>query len=149
MKITIAVAPVLAAILALAPLFLAQAQTAAAPQVETLLSAKSSWDGTPYKSYPKGRPMLSVLKITIPPHSALDWHSHPMPNAGYVLSGQLTVERKDNGKKQVVTQGQALPEMVDAIHRGISGDTPTVLIVFYAGAEGMPLSQKLPQKSSQ
>lgn len=136
MKIGLATATIL---LGLAPLGLARAEDG--PKIETLLSATSSWDGTPYKSYPSGQPQLSVLKITIPPHTALKWHSHPMPNAGYVLSGELTVERKDNGAKQVVTEGHVLPEMVGTIHRGISGDKPVVLIVFYAGAEGMKLSQ--------
>ena len=120
---------------------LARAQEAG-PKIETLLSAKSSWDGTPYKAYPAGQPLLSVLRITIPPRTALKWHSHPIPNAGYVLSGELTVERKDNGAKQVVTEGHALPEMVGTIHRGISGDKGVVLIVFYAGAEGIPLSEQ-------
>ena len=138
MKIGLAAAAIL---LGLAPPWLARADDAA-PKIETLLSAKSSWDGTPYKSYPSGQPLLSVLKIAIPPHTALKWHSHPIPNAGYVLSGELTVERKDNGAKQVVTEGHALPEMVDTIHRGISGDKGVVLIVFYAGAEGIPLSEQ-------
>jgi len=50
-------------------------------QSETLLRSSSSWDGKPYAAYPTGRPELSVLKITIPPHTALKWHNHPMPNA--------------------------------------------------------------------
>ena len=110
-------------------------------QSETLLRSSSSWDGKPYTAYPAGRPELSVLKITIPPHTALKWHTHPMPNAAYVLSGELTIERKENGKKQRVTTGQAVAEMVDALHRGVTGEGPVTLIVFYAGAQGMPLSE--------
>jgi quercetin dioxygenase-like cupin family protein len=112
-----------------------------AVQSETLLQSSSSWDGKPYTAYPAGQPELSVLKITIPPHTALKWHTHPMPNAAYILSGALTVERKEDGKAQRFTAGQVVAEMVDALHRGVTGDAPVTLIVFYAGTIGMPLAQ--------
>jgi quercetin dioxygenase-like cupin family protein len=120
------------------------AQDHPAIRTETLLKTTSSWDGTPYVSYPQAQPELTVLKITIPAHTRMTWHEHPMPNAGYVVSGRLTVEKKTNGEKRVLTAGQVLPEMVDALHRGTTGDTPVVLIVFYAGTPGMPLS--IPEK---
>lgn len=110
-------------------------------QSQTLLSTGSSWDGAPYTAYPSGQPQLSVLKITIPPHTSLKWHTHPMPNAAYIVSGEITVEEKDGGKKRHFTAGQVVPETVNTIHRGVSGDKPVVLIVFYAGTKGMPLSQ--------
>jgi quercetin dioxygenase-like cupin family protein len=113
----------------------------AAIQSEALLRSSSSWDGDPYTAYPAGRPELSVLKITIPPHTQLKWHTHPMPNAAYLLSGELTVERKEDGKTRHFTAGQVVAEMVDVLHRGVTGDAPVTLIVFYAGVEGMPLSQ--------
>ena len=111
-------------------------------QTETLMKSSSSWDGTPYQSYPDAPPELTVSKITIPPHSALPWHTHPMPNAGYVLSGQLTVEKKQTGQIKTLTAGQVLPEMVGGLHRGMTGDEGAVLIVFYAGTKGMPLAQQ-------
>lgn len=108
---------------------------------ETLLDATSSWDGLQYKAYPAGQPELSILKITIPPHTKLNWHTHPMPNAAYVLTGKLTVAKKENGRKLVVTKGQTIAEMVDALHRGETGPEGVTLIVFYAGAKDMPLSK--------
>jgi quercetin dioxygenase-like cupin family protein len=108
---------------------------------EVLMQSDSSWDGTPYQSYPNGAPQTTVLKITIPPHTIMPWHSHPMPNAAYVLSGELTVEKKETGQTKVLTAGQVLPEMVGGLHRGVTGDQGVVLIVFYAGTKGMPLSQ--------
>jgi len=81
-----------------------------------------------------------MLKITIPPRTTLRWHSHPMPNAGYILSGDLTLETKD-GKRRHFSAGQALPETVETVHRGISGNKSVVLIVFYAGSVGVPLTQ--------
>jgi quercetin dioxygenase-like cupin family protein len=117
------------------------AQTLQPPvRTEVLSQATSSWDGTNYSSYPPGVPQLTVLKITIPPHTTLDWHRHPLPNAGYVLSGTLTVETED-GAKALFKTGQAISESVNVVHRGSSGDDTTVLIVFYAGTPSLPLSE--------
>jgi quercetin dioxygenase-like cupin family protein len=115
----------------------------AAVKVETLLATGTSWDGVSYKAYPTGDPELSVLKISIPAHSALAWHEHPIPNAAYILSGTLTIEKHD-GTKRTVHAGQAVAEMVDAAHRGVTGDTPVVLLAFYAGAKGIGLSKAAP-----
>jgi quercetin dioxygenase-like cupin family protein len=110
-------------------------------QTEILIQSTSSWDGTPYVSYPAGRPQITILKITIAPHTTMKWHSHPLPNAGYILSGELTIERKDGTKKHFVA-GQAVTETVNSVHRGITGAERTVLIVFYPGTPGLPLSQE-------
>lgn len=108
---------------------------------ETLLRTGSSWDGEPYKHYPSGQPELTILKITLPPHSELEWHCHPVPNAAYILSGELTLERKEDGKKQHFVAGQAVSETVDTLHRGLTGREAVELIVFYAGSPGVPLTQ--------
>lgn len=110
-------------------------------QTEILMQTSRSWDGQEYKTYPSGTPELSILKITIPPHTQLAWHTHPMPNAGYVLSGELIAEKKATGEKQLKVAGDVLPEMVDELHRGYTQDKPVVLIVFYAGTKGMPFSK--------
>ena len=119
----------------------AHADNQPAVQKEVLSSGGTSWDGTPYAAYPAGAPEITVVKITIAPHATLPWHTHPMPNAAYVVSGELTVEKKDTGEKKVLTPGQVLPELVGQVHRGTAGNEPVVLIVFYAGAKGLPLSQ--------
>ncbi|HEY1948240.1 MAG TPA: cupin domain-containing protein [Bryobacteraceae bacterium] len=108
-------------------------------QVETLIQSTSSWDGTPYKAYPAGQPQITVLKFSIAPNTTMKWHTHPLPNAGYILSGELTIERKD-GVKRHFKAGDALTETVDSVHRGITGPNPVVLIVFYPGTPGLPLS---------
>lgn len=112
-----------------------------AVQSETLLRTGSSWDGEPYKSYPSGQPQLSILKITLAARTELEWHSHPVPNGAYIVSGELTLERKKDGKKQHFVAGQAASETVDTFHRGVAGNEPVVLIVFYAGSPGVPLTQ--------
>lgn len=112
--------------------------------VEKLMESEKSWDGTEYPAYPSGTAQLTMLKITVPPHTTLAWHEHPMPNAAYMLSGELTVEKKSNGKTRLLKAGDALPEMVDIIHRGFTKDKEAQLIVFYAGKKGLPLS--IPEK---
>jgi quercetin dioxygenase-like cupin family protein len=116
-------------------------------QREVLLQAGQSWNGKPYTQYPKGRPELTMLKVTLAPHTVLPWHTHPFPNAGYVLSGTLTLHDKASGKTRVVHQGEAFAESVDDVHRGEAGDEPAVLLITYAGIPGVPTS--IPAKGEQ
>lgn len=125
----------------LAPSGLVSAKELPTVKVEKLLSTGSSWEGTAYKSYPDAAPEISMVKITIPPHTKLPWHTHPMINAGYILSGEITLEKKVTGETRHFTEGQAIAETVGQIHRGVTGDKPVTLIVFYAGAKGLPLSE--------
>lgn len=114
---------------------------AAKATVEKLLETEYSWDGTLYSSYPTGTPQLSVLKITIPPETSLDWHKHPIPNAAYVQQGELTVEKRADGETRTLHAGEVLPEMVNSAHRGYAGKEGATLIVFYAGQKGIDLSK--------
>ena len=127
------------------------AQTAtgnvASAQSQTLLKSDHSWNGVSYTHYPTGRPELTMLKLTIAPHTQLPWHTHPFPNAAYVLSGTLTVHDKISGKTKVFHQGDAFAETVNDIHRGETGDEPVVLLVTYAGTPGTPTS--IPAKGEQ
>jgi quercetin dioxygenase-like cupin family protein len=134
----------LTGIVAAATLSIAGAQngpeTIAPAHREVLLQADQSWNGKPYTEYPKGSPQLTMLKITIAPHTKLPWHTHPMPNAAYVLSGTLTLHDKLSGKTRVVHQGEAFAESVNDIHRGEAGDEPVVLLITYSGTPGVPTS---------
>ncbi|WP_300629678.1 cupin domain-containing protein [Pseudomonas sp.] len=109
---------------------------------EVLLERSESWDGTPYKAYPSGQPQLTLIRLKIPAHTQLPWHTHPMPNAAYIVSGELSIETRASGVTRTLTQGQTLAEMVGIEHRGITGSTPVELLVFYAGTQGMPLSEQ-------
>ncbi len=129
---------------ALAILFLfgpAWAADAPGATSEVLLKTEASWDGTRYQGYATGQPEVTVLKITIPPRTELPWHTHPMINVAYVLSGELTVMKRESGLTHQLKTGDVLPEMVNAVHTGRTGDNPVVLIVFYAGAKGLPLAE--------
>jgi quercetin dioxygenase-like cupin family protein len=75
------------------------------------------------------------------PHSVLQWHSRPIPNAAYLLSGELAVENKNGTQKHFVA-GQVVTETLETIHRGMTGNNAAVWIGFHSGTPGMPLSRK-------
>ena len=74
----------------------AYAQTAKSGSADILAKSSASWNGKAYTSYAVGTPELTVLKLTIEPKTALPWHKHPYPNAGYVLEGSLTIQDKES-----------------------------------------------------
>jgi hypothetical protein len=59
-------------------------------------------------------------------------------------SGEITLKQQGVNKKRHFVAGQVVPEMVNTLHRGITGDQAVVLIVFYVGVKGMPLAKKHP-----
>ena len=116
-------------------------------KVETLLRASSSWNGIPYTHYAAGQPQLTMLKVTLRPNTALPWHTHPMPNAGYILSGDLTLHDRASGATQTYHAGESFAESVDTEHRGEAGPHGAVLLITYAGVPGVPTS--VPAKGEQ
>ncbi len=117
-----------------------QAQTVQSAHRELLLQSTSSWNGKAYTHYPSGQPQLTTIKITLAPHTALPWHTHPIPNAGYILEGQLTIHDRTSGAAHTFHKGEAFSESVDDEHRGESGDTETKVLLTYAGTPGLPTS---------
>src|SRR5258707_7278934 len=99
------------------------------PQIEVqqILQTTQSWDGTNYKSYSTAQPQLTVFRIKVPPHTALHWHQHPVISVGYVLSGELTLEKPETGERTIVHAGQTLAETVQTTHRGFTTNEPVEL----------------------
>ena len=116
------------------------AEEVATAKSEVLLQADSSWNGKPYTAYPAGRPQLTMLKITIAPNTSLPWHTHPVPNAAYILSGDITLRERASGVTRTFHTGDSLAESVDDEHRGESGPNGAVILVTYAGTPGTPTS---------
>jgi quercetin dioxygenase-like cupin family protein len=140
-KFRSAAIPLLLAAVSFTPLLAQNAPLKVQPgQREVLLQTEKSWNGKQYTHYPAGQVQLTTLKVTLAPHTALPWHTHPFPNVVYVLSGTLTLHDKASGKTLVVHQGQAVGESVDDVHRGEAGDQPAVLIITYAGVPNVPTS---------
>lgn len=110
--------------------------------VEELAKTTLSWDGNKLPSYATGTPEITILKITIEPHQKLALHTHPVINAGVLLTGELTVIT-ENEDVLNLKAGEALVEVVNTWHYGINkGDEPAEILVFYAGVEGEPITIK-------
>jgi quercetin dioxygenase-like cupin family protein len=115
-------------------------------KVEVLAKTGLSWDGEALPAYAKGRPEITILRITVAPKARLSMHRHPVINAGVLLKGELTVVLDDN-KTRYLKAGDAIVEVVDKWHYGKNeGSEPAVIIVFYAGIKGKPLSIEAPAK---
>jgi quercetin dioxygenase-like cupin family protein len=111
-------------------------------RVETLAKTSSSWDGTPLPAYPAGRPQITILRITIPAGTNLPLHTHPVINAGVLLSGELTVVTEKD-ETLVLKAGDPIVEVVNKRHYGKNtGVVPAQILVFYAGSPEMPISVK-------
>ena len=105
-----------------------------------ILQTSQTWDGIKYHRYPTGQPQLTVLRITIPPNTALHWHHHPVISVGYILSGNLTIQKRDTGERKILHAGNSLAETIQATHRGYTTNEPVELVVFYAGQVGTPIT---------
>ena len=87
---------------------------------------------------------VTIAKVTIPPGKSTGWHKHTIPVFAYVLKGNLTVELENNRIKQF-PEYSSFSEMINAFHNGINnGKEDVVLIAFYMGEKGKPLS--IPKK---
>jgi quercetin dioxygenase-like cupin family protein len=118
------------------------AADAPALHADVLAKSSSSWDGSPLPAYPKGTPEVTILRIQIPPGARLPRHRHPVINAGVLLRGELTVITEDK-KTLHLKAGDPIVEVVNKWHYGINeGKQPAEILVFYAGAEGTPITVK-------
>ena len=105
--------------------------------VEELVNASQQWDGQPLPDYPRGQPLLKVLRIGIPSGVVLPWHTHPVINAAVILRGTLALNLKD-GTTRVFQTGEAIVEVIDTVHTGQAiGAEDVEVVVFYAGVEGV------------
>lgn len=110
-------------------------------KVTPLLKATTSWDGAALK-YPEGEAEITGLQIEIAVGAETGWHLHPVSSFGMVLEGELEVSLRD-GRKKLMKAGESLAEVVNTEHNGRNvGKVPVKLLVFYAGAKGVPLTIK-------
>ncbi|MCX2973288.1 cupin domain-containing protein [Halieaceae bacterium IMCC8485] len=101
-----------------------------------LLTTTQSWDAGSI-AYPVGQAEIASIVLHLEEGKAAPFHCHPVPTMGYVLQGTVLVETK-SGKATTIAKGDALVEVMRTVHRGIAVDGPAELVVFYAGAEGIP-----------
>ncbi len=124
-----------------APAFAGQ-KTPAKATAKVLAKSGRSWNGTALPAYPLGTPEVSILRIQIPAGVTLPWHTHPVINAGVLISGELTVITR-SGKTLALKAGDPIVEVVDTWHYGKNeGTEPADIIVFYAGVKDEPITVK-------
>lgn len=139
--------PIACSALSLLCFFLANA-TQAEPlaehaKVETIVKSTHMWNGENLPHYGEGQPEIRILKFEIPAGGRLPLHLHPYANAGVLLSGELTVHTQ-TGQTRHLKAGDPLIELVNIPHYGSNdGDVPAVIMVFYAGIEGQPITRIL------
>lgn len=85
---------------------------------------------------------VTILKITIPSGVSTGWHKHVRPVFAYVLKGTLTVEL-ENGQVKQFPENACFSEVINTFHNGFNtGSENVVLLAFYLGEKGEPLSVK-------
>jgi len=113
--------------------------------VKELVKTTRSWDGMPLPAYPQSDPQITILRITIPAGTRLETHSHPVINAGVLISGQLTVVTTE-GKTLNLKAGDPIVEVVNTLHYGMNqGKDSAEIIVFYVGSVDSPITVVKPR----
>lgn len=85
---------------------------------------------------------VTISKVTIPQGKSTGWHKHSIPVFAYVLQGTLTVEL-ENGSINTFLKNSTFSEVIDTYHNGTNLESQDViLIAFYLGEKGKPLSIK-------
>ena len=121
---------------------LAGQEASAKVTAKVLAKSTHSWNGNALPAYPAGTPEVSILRIQIPAGVTLPWHTHPVINAGLLISGELTVITR-SGKTLALKAGDPIVEVVDTWHYGKNeGSEPADIIVFYAGVKDEPITVK-------
>lgn len=100
------------------------------------MKSSTSWDGGAI-SYPEGNAQIQSTILRIEEGSTPPFHCHPVPTMGYVLSGVAEVETAA-GRTITLRQGDSVVEVMRTVHRGRAVQGPVEIVVFYAGAEGVP-----------
>ena len=83
---------------------------------------------------------VSIVKVTLPPGKSTGWHKHAFPVFAYIMQGTLTVEIENRNTLQF-SANSSFSEVINTLHNGINNGTgDVVLIAFFLGEKGKPLS---------
>jgi quercetin dioxygenase-like cupin family protein len=114
--------------------------TSKKPLIETLVSAKQSWNGDVYQ-YPEGQAQISLQRITVPAGFRTPVHTHPQPGVAYVIKGTLECIAKadqtliaEPGDSFATTFGD-VPHYCENISK-----EEGVVMVTYAGVVDQPVT---------
>jgi len=131
---------VILTIIALCICFILKAQYNNGVKVESLLKTDTTSIGQKiiYPNFQSDE--VTISKVTIPPGKSTGWHKHTIPVFAYVLKGNLTVELENKQTKQF-SENTTFSEVINVFHNGVNnGKEDVVLIAFYMGEKGKPLS---------
>lgn len=110
-------------------------------EIIPLVDTSESWDGERLPAYPAGMPRVTILRGVVQPGAKVAMHRHGAINAGVILRGELTVV-SETGVERTFRAGEGVVELVGTPHYGENrGSEATEVIVFYAGAGNLPLSE--------
>ena len=113
-------------------------------EAATLAKSTTDWRGAKLPSYGSGQPEITIARVTIPPGTALPLHTHPQITAGIIIQGSLQLHT-DSGDTHIARAGDAVIELVSQAHSGANtGNEDVVVLVFYAGVEGTPITVPVP-----
>lgn len=129
--------------------FSVNAQYPAQVIVEPLLKTDTTSAGQKIIYPDFENPEVSILKIRLKPGNSTGWHRHDIPLFAYIMQGTLTVET-DDGKLLQFEAGTAVSEVIGQYHQGMNrGKEELILIAFYLGGKGKPLSvpKETPEKN--
>ncbi|MEE2696258.1 MAG: cupin domain-containing protein [Cyanobacteriota bacterium] len=123
------------------------AAASAEPTIKQVFSGQTTLNDTPIR-YPEGKPELRLIRVELPPGGKIPLHTHPAPMLVYVQaerSGDLLNTRvQPDGSKlsSVFKPGEAFIEGASEPHFvENTGDTPTIVWVMVASAEGLPTTE--------
>lgn len=84
---------------------------------------------------------VTIARITIPAGESTGWHLHEFPVFAYIESGTLTV-KFEGGEEKNFTANSGFAEVINLLHNGYnSGKEDLILIAFFLGEKGKPLSK--------
>ena len=105
------------------------------PTAKTVLSTDKTIIGEPI-TYLNGAAKIASLIVTIAPGTETGWHKHGVPLYVYILSGEVTVDYGDKGKR-TYKAGDSIMEAMDQWHNGVNtGSEPVRILTVYMGGAG-------------
>lgn len=110
--------------------------------VETILKTDTTSIGQKLAFPRSDKDEVTICKVTIPPGDSTGWHKHERCVFAYVVQGTLRVKLEDKTLRKF-TKGSCFAEVIQTMHNGYNaGKKDVVLIAFYLGEKGQPLSEK-------
>jgi quercetin dioxygenase-like cupin family protein len=86
-------------------------------------------------SYPPGTAKITSAIVTLKPGESTGFHKHGVPTYGYIVSGAVTVDYGDHGKRTYKT-GAAFMEAMGVWHDGTNdGQVPCRILVVFMGSD--------------